>query len=150
MTLREEPIQLDLMVEGRREAFCRVAPDALQRAARRLYDEFRASSGERGMAMEDAEIREACWAPLAARLVALVTEGGRGGDPAFAELALSFLATAAFDRPEAGERLTVSVGSDGAVGVERRPRRLLGRNRVALGNYRQAMNRVVPAMARER
>lgn len=148
MPNRQDQIQLELLVDESTEAYCRVTPEALALAVRRLYDEFRAESRQRGMTLEDSEIRESCWAPLAARLFALV--GGERGDPAFAEPALSFLVTAAFPRPAAGERFTVRVDTGGLVAVERRPRRLMARNRVRLGNHREVMNRPAPVMAGER
>lgn len=147
MSNRQDPIQLELLVDESAEAFCRISPEALAQAVHRLYDEFRVDSGQRGMAMEDAEIRKSCWAPLAARLVSLVGAGGGHGDPAFAELALSFLVTAAFPRPAAGDRFTLRIDTDGMVAVERRPRRLMARSRVRLGNYREVMDRPVPVMA---
>ncbi len=149
MALQNDPILIDLLIGGRRGAFYRVVPKVLKLSARHLYEEFRESSRERGMAMEDVEIRQACWAPLAARLVG-EAKGGDPEDSGFTEMALCFLVTAAYARPVPGEQFAVAIAEDGTVEVTRKPRRLLGRNSVRLGNYLESMNRVVPAMATER
>ena len=134
MTQNDQTIHLDLMLGDRQAAVCRALPEAVSRAAERLYGEFRESSAARGLAMNDQEIRTTCWAPLAARLT-----DDAAGDAALVEPALSFLVTAAYRHLEAGAAYTVAIAADGTVSVTRRPRRLLGRNRVVLGNYRRAM-----------
>ena len=131
-----QALRLELMLGDRRLAACRVLPEAVVQASRRLYDEFRASSAACGMAMTDEEIRATCWAPLAARLSADVADSQAA---AFAELALCFLVDAAFPLPGAGESYTVTIAADGKVTVERRPHRLLARDRIVLGNHRKAM-----------
>lgn len=136
MPSQPQAIRLELMLGDRRLAACRVLPEAVVQASRRLYDEFRAGSAARGMAMTDEEIRATCWAPLAARLSGDVADGQAA---AFAELALCFLVDAAFPVLGAGESYTVTIAPGGKVTVERWPHRLLGRDRIVLGNHRQAM-----------
>lgn len=136
-----EPIHLDLLLDDRQAAACSATPEAVLAAAGRLREEFRASSGARGMAMNDAEIDAACWPPLAARLAAMLAPQEGAPDRAgggFAEAALSFLVTLAFPRPRAGEHFTVRFAASGDVHVERRPRRMMARNSVRLGNHGQA------------
>ena len=150
MAIQAEPIHLDLMLDDRQGATCRVAPDAVVLAARRLYEEFRASSGARGMAMNDEEILATCWAPLAARLVAQETQATDSNAAVFAELALCFLVTAAFPALESGAHYTVTITADGKVTVERRPHHLLGRNHIVLGNHLQALGGAASGVARAR
>lgn len=126
-------------------AACRVLPESAAQASQRLYEEFRASSAARGMAMTDEEIRATCWAPLATRLSRDVA--GEGAS-AFAELALCFLVDAAFPARGRGETYTVTIAADGTVAVARRPPRPLGRNRVVLGNHLRAARRTDRSSAR--
>lgn len=142
MASATEPVHLELLLGSEEVAVCSAAPEAVYRAAGRLVEEFRASSGERGMAMEEAEIRAACWPPLVSRLAAMLSadqDSRHGSAGAFIEAALCFLVTLAYRRLRGGERYAVRIGADGKVAVARRPRRLIGRNTVVLGNHRHAV-----------
>lgn len=133
-------IHLELVLDDRQTATCSATPEAVLATAKRLREEFRASSGARGMAMNDAEIDNACWPPLAARLAGMFAPQEGAPDRAaggFVEAALCFLMTLAFPRPRADEHFTVRIAATGDVDVERRPRRLMARNRIRLGNHRQ-------------
>lgn len=149
MASRNDPIHLFLVLHGNDVAVCSATPQAVEQAAGRLVEEFRAASGARGMTMAPAEIRAACWPPLAARLCAMLSDKAardesRGG---FIESALSFLVTLAFRHPRGGERYTVHIAADGKVRVARRPHRLLARNSVVLGNHRNAVAALLLALA---
>lgn len=150
MATDRDAIHLELLLEGDQVAVCSATPQAVEQAAGRLVAEFRASSGARGMAMSEAEIRAACWPPLAARLAAMLSGGDRPGDASgggFVESALCFLVTLAYRHPRGGERYTVSIAADGRVRIARRPNRLLARNSVVLGNHRRSMAAVAPSRA---
>ena len=144
-------VTLTLALPGRRDPALRLRLPlgTVELDGRSVFGDFRAISGDRGMAMTDAEIRATCWAPMLAKLVGLTggeAELDRGSAARFAERALSFLAVLAFPRLHDGDHVTIAVDRGGEAVATRRPARLLARNRRRLGNWRQEMRSMSGAM----
>lgn len=113
-----------------------------------MFAEFHKRSSVAGLAMSDQEIRETCWAPLAAKLAEMIDvplAERSAPEVTFAHRALGFLILAAFGEARPGERFVFALSQSGNTSLVRRPHRLLGRNRHVFGNYRKAM--LAPATA---
>lgn len=146
----DQNVTMVIDVDGTQTAFgtVRLSAQTVELHGSVMVAEFHKRSAVAGLAMSDQEIREACWAPLAAKLVEMsgIPLADRAEqEVTFAHRALGFLIMAAFGEVRPGERFVFAFSGDGAMRLYRRPHRLLGRNRHVFGNYRKAM--LAPATA---
>ncbi|MBT5434515.1 MAG: hypothetical protein P8Q36_18535 [Alphaproteobacteria bacterium] len=103
-----------------------------------MHEHFRDLSTLQGMTLNDREIHKQCWGAVVAKLVAIAADPSRDSDAQtrrFVEMGLCFLSFLAFGSREAGTEIAISASREGDVLLRTTPRRLIGRNKVELGNY---------------
>jgi len=134
-------IEITLIHHGAAEARLEASrsADELRAGYRALVEGMQETSQAMGMRLDEGEIRDQSWGHVAAKLVALSRSPATDHDAAaraFIERGLAFLAHMAFRHPPAKARITLDIAPDGQVEARLEPAPMVGRARVALGNYK--------------